>query len=247
MVFNTGMSTPKTFGTPGTLATRSPPTRCSRSARPTPCTPAPARGDNPNPNDDEPPPVAAAIASVAVPPGGSAPATIQLPALFTHRAERDELASTRARLVSGATVTDRGRQLPERPDERVQAHLHHQLSGHAGQPGAAVQPLRRLRRQFEQAQDRHRRERQGPDQRHDALDLLPGDERGKQRMGLGGLPDMRDERGFTLVELLVGMAISIVVLFGDPGPGRRLDQGQRPRRQPSRGQPARPGHAPAPP
>lgn len=33
-------------------------------------------------------------------------------------------------------------------------------------------------------------------------------------MGLGGLPDMRDQRGFTLVELLIGMAISIVVLFG---------------------------------
>ncbi len=33
-------------------------------------------------------------------------------------------------------------------------------------------------------------------------------------MDLGGVSDMSSERGFTLVELLVGMAISIVVLFG---------------------------------
>lgn len=33
-------------------------------------------------------------------------------------------------------------------------------------------------------------------------------------MGLGGVSDMRDQRGFTMVELLVGMALSVAVLIG---------------------------------
>ena len=46
-------------------------------------------GDNPNPSELDPPPAPAAIGSALVPPGGTAPVQIQLPALHL-RAEGDD-------------------------------------------------------------------------------------------------------------------------------------------------------------
>ncbi len=103
IVFNTGMSTPKTFGTPGTLATTVTASGLFPFSSPDAVYAGTCEGDNPNPNDDEPPPVPEAVASVAVPAGGSAPATIQVPALFiTVRSGTSSF--NQGSLVSGATV-----------------------------------------------------------------------------------------------------------------------------------------------
>jgi Tfp pilus assembly protein PilV len=79
MVFNTGMTTPKAFGTPGTQTSTLTATPLFPFSSPDAVYAGTCEADNPNPNDDEPPPAPEAIASVTVPPGGSAPATIQLP------------------------------------------------------------------------------------------------------------------------------------------------------------------------
>jgi hypothetical protein len=81
MVFNTGMTAAKAFGSPGSptaLVNATPlfPFNSPDTVYAGTCT-----GDNPNPNNDTNPPGAAALASVNVPSGASAPATIQLPAL----------------------------------------------------------------------------------------------------------------------------------------------------------------------
>jgi Tfp pilus assembly protein PilV len=103
MVFNTGMSTPKTFGNPGTQATTITANNLFPFSSPDAVYAGTCEGDNPNPNDDEPPPVPQATADVIVPPGGSAPATIQLPALFiTVRSGTSQF--NQGSLVSGATV-----------------------------------------------------------------------------------------------------------------------------------------------
>lgn len=82
VAFNTGMSSAKTFGTPGG------PREGSRQATPLFPFTSPdtlyagaCGGNNPNPSGETAPPGAAAIANVLVPAGGSANATIQLPAL----------------------------------------------------------------------------------------------------------------------------------------------------------------------
>ncbi len=114
MIFNTGMSTPKTFGTPGTQATTITANGLFPFTSPDAVYAGTCEGDNPNPNDDEPPPVPQAVASVAVPAGGSAPTTIQLPALFiTVRSGTSSLSP--GSLVSGATVRVADRNCPNDP------------------------------------------------------------------------------------------------------------------------------------
>jgi Tfp pilus assembly protein PilV len=82
MVFNTGMTTAKAFGTVGSPAATVTATSLFPFTSPDTVYAGSCTGDNPNPNNDSNPPGAAAMASVAVPPGGTAPATtIQLPAL----------------------------------------------------------------------------------------------------------------------------------------------------------------------
>lgn len=96
MVFNTGMSTPKTFGTPGTLATTIPATPLFPFSSPVAVYAGTCEGDNPNPSDAAPPPVPQAIASVTVPAGGSAPATIQLPGLTLNVYQGSNTSSSKA-------------------------------------------------------------------------------------------------------------------------------------------------------
>jgi hypothetical protein len=114
MVFNTGMSTPKTFGTPGTQTTSITATPLYPFTTPDAVYAGTCEGDNPNPNDAEPPPVPQAVADVTVPAGGSAPATIQLPALFiTVRSGTSSFSP--GSLVSGATVRIADRNCPDDP------------------------------------------------------------------------------------------------------------------------------------
>jgi Tfp pilus assembly protein PilV len=104
MVFNTGMTTPKAFGTVGSPAATVTATSLFPFTSPDTVYAGSCTGDNPNPTNDSNPPGAAAMASVGVPPGGSAPATIQLPALkLTVRSGLSALAPGSP--VSGARVT----------------------------------------------------------------------------------------------------------------------------------------------
>jgi hypothetical protein len=115
VVFNTGMSTPKTFGTPGTPATTIMASNLFPFSSPDAVYAGTCEGDNPNPNDDEPPPVPEAVASVMVPAGATAPqTTIQLPALFiTVRSGTSSFNP--GSLVSGATVRVADRNCPDDP------------------------------------------------------------------------------------------------------------------------------------
>jgi Tfp pilus assembly protein PilV len=82
VVFNTGMTTAKTFGTVGTPVTEIQAKPLFPFTSPDTVYAGSCEGDNPNPNNETSPPGAAAMASVIVPPGGSATtATIQLPVL----------------------------------------------------------------------------------------------------------------------------------------------------------------------
>jgi Tfp pilus assembly protein PilV len=114
MVFNTGMATPKRFGTPGTATTSITASQLYPFTTPDAVYAGTCEGDNPNPNDDEPPPVPQATADVIVPAGGSAAATIQLPALFlTVRSGTSSFNP--GSLVSGATVRIADRNCPDDP------------------------------------------------------------------------------------------------------------------------------------
>jgi Tfp pilus assembly protein PilV len=114
MLFNTGMTTPKAFGTPGTQATTITAAPLFPFSTPDAVYAGTCEGDNPNPADDEPPPVPQAVADVTVPPGGSAPATIQLPALFIISRSGTSVFNPGS-LVSGATVRIADRNCPDDP------------------------------------------------------------------------------------------------------------------------------------
>jgi Tfp pilus assembly protein PilV len=114
MIFNTGMSTPKTFGNPGTLATTITAASLFPFSSPDAVYAGTCEGDNPNPNDVDPPPVPQAVADVTVPAGGNASASIQLPALFlTVRSGTSSFNP--GSLVSGATVRVADNSCPDDP------------------------------------------------------------------------------------------------------------------------------------
>jgi hypothetical protein len=134
IVFNTGMSTPKTFGTPGTPATTITANNLFPFSSPDAVYAGTCQGDNPNPNDDEPPPVPQAVADVIVPAGGSAPATIQLPALFiTVRSGTSSFNP--GSLVSGATVRVADRNCPDDPTTGFQRTFTTNSQGTLANPG----------------------------------------------------------------------------------------------------------------
>ena len=82
VVFNTGMTTAKTFGTIGTPKRELEAKPLFPFTSPDTVYAGSCEGDNPNPEDETNPPDAAALASVIIPPGGPSPtATVQLPVL----------------------------------------------------------------------------------------------------------------------------------------------------------------------
>ncbi len=81
MVFNTGMTAAKKFGTVGSPVASITASSLFPFSSPDTVYAGACSGDNPNPGDLDPPPVPQAIASTLVPPGGSGNATIQLPSL----------------------------------------------------------------------------------------------------------------------------------------------------------------------
>jgi hypothetical protein len=80
IVFNTGMTAAEAFGQIGTPQTSVTASQLFPFASPNTIYAGACEGNNPDPNDDNPA-AAPALASVLVPPGGSATASIQLPAL----------------------------------------------------------------------------------------------------------------------------------------------------------------------
>ena len=103
VIYNTGLSVARVFGTVGTqLATQTGtpmfPFTSDYAVYAGTC-----EGDNPNPNELDPPPAPAAIGSALLPPGGTAPVQILLPALHL-RAEGDDDDGNNVDPVVGATV-----------------------------------------------------------------------------------------------------------------------------------------------
>lgn len=82
VVFNTGLTTARVFGTPGGSRVSSiTGTSLFPFTSPYVVYAGACTGNNPNPSGAANPPGAAAIGTVTVPPGGSAPVSVQLPAL----------------------------------------------------------------------------------------------------------------------------------------------------------------------
>lgn len=107
MVFNTGMTAAKNFGTIGTRISPRLATPLFPFASPDTVYAGACTGNNPNPTGGTPPAsVAPAIASVTVPPNGTVAAPIVLPALnLTVRAGSAPGTSTQGALVTNAKVT----------------------------------------------------------------------------------------------------------------------------------------------
>jgi Tfp pilus assembly protein PilV len=101
MVFNTGMTVARSFGTAGTPATSIAADPLFPFTSPYAVYAGTCEADNPNPDDDPSAPGAPAAASVLVPPGGNVPATIQLPALDLTVYSGSTTGSSK---VAGATV-----------------------------------------------------------------------------------------------------------------------------------------------
>ena len=127
VVFNTGMTTPRVFGTPGTQRDHdhgAP--RCSPSPRDYAVYAGTCEGDNPNPADDDPAAGPAGGRERPRPAGRDAsPRRIQLPALYLTVTSGTSSSNPGSPVV-GRHREDRRPELPERPHAGVQAHLHHQ-------------------------------------------------------------------------------------------------------------------------
>ncbi|MSO42349.1 MAG: hypothetical protein EXQ70_10735 [Solirubrobacterales bacterium] len=81
VVFNTGMTIPKKFGTVGTPVSELTAGGLFPFLSPYAVYAGTCDGNNPNPTGEDDPPAAAAIATVVVPAGNGAPAVIEIPAL----------------------------------------------------------------------------------------------------------------------------------------------------------------------
>lgn len=101
VVFNTGLSLARTFGTVGTQQTTITAAPLFPFTSDYAVYAGTCEGDNPNPLALDPPPAPLAIGSALVPPGGSAPTLIHLPALHLTAYRGTTTGSSRA---AGATV-----------------------------------------------------------------------------------------------------------------------------------------------
>ncbi len=202
MVFNTGMTTPKTFGTIGYAGGdghrhAAVPVHLAGHGL---C--RHLQGRQPESRRRPEPPAPRRWRASSCRAGGSAPATIQLPALFLTVLQRNELVEPglpglRAGHGDGPNCPVSG--------TPVKRTLHHQLRRTAPRPRDALRHLRRLRRQREEARAGQRRQRQGPGRRHDARPSTSAEARTGTCPGAPAR-HARARRGFTLVELLVAIA-----------------------------------------
>jgi Tfp pilus assembly protein PilV len=134
VLFNTGMTSARSFGTPGTPAATITGTSLFPFDSDYAVYAGTCEGDNPNPGDDDPPPVPQAVASVLLPPGGSQPATIQLPALYiTVRSGTS--SGNPGSLVAGATVRIADRNCPNDPTPGFKRTFTTNAQGTLANPG----------------------------------------------------------------------------------------------------------------
>jgi Tfp pilus assembly protein PilV len=134
VLFNTGMTTPRVFGTPGAPASTITGTLLFPFASDHAVYAGTCEGDNPNPADDDPPPVPEGVASVLLPPGGSQPASIQLPALYLTAMDGTDAASP-GNPVAGAVVTIADRNCPDEPTPGFKRTFVTNLQGTLADPG----------------------------------------------------------------------------------------------------------------
>ena len=134
VLFNTGMTTPRVFGTPGAGTS----TITGISLFPFDSDYAvyagTCEGDNPNPADDDPPPVPAAVASVLLPPGGNQAASIQLPALYITVLSGTSSGNPGSP-VAGATVRIADRNCPDEPTPGFKRTFTTNAQGTLADPG----------------------------------------------------------------------------------------------------------------
>jgi Tfp pilus assembly protein PilV len=112
--FNTGMTAAQVFGTAGTPATSITADTVFPFSSDVAVYAGLCEGNNPNPADDDPPPVPEALGSVLLPPGGSASAAVQLPALNLTVRTGSSSGSPGSPVV-GATVRVSDLRCPDEP------------------------------------------------------------------------------------------------------------------------------------
>lgn len=134
VLFNTGMTSARVFGAPGTQITTITGTSLFPFDSEYAVYAGTCEGDNPNPADDDPPPVPQAVASVLLPPGGSQPASIQLPALYLTVWSGTSSANPGS-LVSGATVRIADRNCPNDPTPGFKRTFTTNAQGTLANPG----------------------------------------------------------------------------------------------------------------
>ena len=139
IVFNTGMTSARAFGIPGTPVSQIDATSLFPFTSDYAVYAGTCEGDNPNPGNLDPAPAPSAILSALVPPGGSPPppTTVRQPAMHVTVYQGTNTSSPKA---AGATVKIRDHSLLGLP-----AHLHHQRQRSARRPGDAIQRLLGLR------------------------------------------------------------------------------------------------------
>jgi Tfp pilus assembly protein PilV len=134
VLFNTGMTTPRVFGTPGTGTSTITGILLFPFASDYAVYAGTCEGDNPNPADDDPAPVPEAVANVLLPPGGSQPASIQLPALYVT-ALSGTGSGDPGSPVAGATVRIADRNCPDEPTPAFKRTFTTNLQGTLADPG----------------------------------------------------------------------------------------------------------------
>ena len=134
MFFNTGLTTPRLFGTPGVATSTITGISLFPFASDYAVYAGTCEADNPNPADDDPPPVPEAVASVLLPPGGSQPASIQLPALYLTVMSGTGSGAPGSP-VTGAVVRIADRNCPDEPTTGFKRTFATNSQGKLANPG----------------------------------------------------------------------------------------------------------------
>ncbi len=140
VLFNTGMTTPRVFGTPGTATSTITGTLLFPFASDYAVYAGTCEGDNPNPGDDDDP-AGPGGGRQRPPPTRWEPASEHpAPGPLRHRDERHRRRQP-GHPGRGRHREDRRPELPGRAHAGFQAHLRHELAGHARRSRAALQLL----------------------------------------------------------------------------------------------------------
>ncbi len=216
VVFNTGMTNAATYGTVGTRVTTLAATSLFPFSSPDAVYAGSCAENNPDPDELGLPAVAGAKADISVISNQATPAEIQLPALdLTVR--RGNSSGSPGSPLSDATVkvTDTQCSVSGTPVKRTYTT---NSSGKLDTPGLpyGIYDICANRTGPTPQEHAHRRPGADDDDRY-GQDDLPRQRRGRYLLGdmpMNARRPVSDERGITIIELLVGMVVGIVVLGG---------------------------------